>query len=98
MPMGRSGRIAPAPGFLEELHRLYDVIPDTYISSIAHDGTQIERTNTVVQVRVLEVIDQLMAADIVEELDELKAEIAIVTSGKAVPFQVQGQGGTEATQ
>jgi hypothetical protein len=38
-------------GRLEELHRLYDVIPDTYISSIAHDGTQIERTNTVVQVQ-----------------------------------------------
>ena len=76
-------------GRLEELHRLYDVIPDTYISSSAQDGTKLQKTNTVVQVKVLEVIDALMAADVLEELDELKAEIEAVKSGAVVPLQLQ---------
>ena len=74
-------------GRLEELHRIYYKIPDSYLASETRSGMKIERLNVDAQVKVLELIGQEMAADVVQELEELKIEIAAITS---VPFQVQG--------
>lgn len=68
---------------LEELHRIYGKIPDTYLSSETRSGKQIHRLNADFQVKILELIAVEASEDAGDKLIELEEErTAVIESLK----------------
>ena len=87
-------------GRLEELHRIYNGIPDSSVTSETRSGREIRRLNVEAQCRIMEMIAMEMGGDVVEALEDLKAEFRAIRDGQATGLATpvtpppNGQNGT----